>query len=76
MKDNTICGIFNEYYESGKLKSESIVIQNLHVKTFFYGEDGNIIERFNLSPDLMKTIRNELPEYLDLAIGNGEKIDL
>jgi hypothetical protein len=51
MEQNTICGIQKEFYRSGKIKSKSIVLRNLHIETILYDEDGNIIERDSIDKD-------------------------
>lgn len=51
MDHNTICGLQKVFYKSGKIKSKSIALRNLHVDIITYDEDGNIINRQTISED-------------------------
>ena len=75
MKDNTICGISKEYDENGKITSESIVIRNVYVKSISYNEHGEIIERYDMPSEKMSSsLKEQIVDYLDLRIGDGEGI--
>ena len=75
MKDNTMCGISKEYDESGKITSESIVIRNLYVKSISYNDNGEIIERDDMPHEKMSSsLKEQIVDYLDLRIGDGEGI--
>ena len=77
VKDNTICGISREFHENGKLMSECIVIRNFLVKSITYNEDGEIIERYDMPfEDMPYSDKEQIGDYLDLRIGDGEGIKL
>ena len=46
---NTINGIAKEYHRNGKLKSQSIVIRNVHINVISYDDIGGILEEWEIS---------------------------
>lgn len=62
---NTTNGIAKEFYKNGQLKSQSIVIRNVHIVSLIYDETGNIVETWEISeedPDYT-VVRDKIPEY-------------
>ena len=51
VENNTICGIQKEFYKSGKIKSKSIVLHNMHIDIISYDEDGSITKRYSINKE-------------------------
>lgn len=62
---NTTNGIAKEFYRKGQLRSQSIVIRNVHINTIFYDETGDIAEIWEISGEDpgYYVVRDRLAEY-------------
>lgn len=62
---NTINGVAKEFYKNGRLKSQSIVIRNVHIITITYDETGDILEKWEISEEdpSYNVVRDRIPEY-------------
>nr|WP_106780323.1 hypothetical protein [Lysinibacillus timonensis] len=62
---NTTDGLAKEFYKSGQLKSQSIVIRNVHIFSVMYDEAGNIIRTWEVSEKDSGyiVVSEKVPEY-------------
>lgn len=65
---NTTNGIAKEYHKNGNLKSQSIVIRNVHINIISYDETGNILDVWEISENdpSYNVVCDKIPEYRNL----------
>lgn len=62
---NTVTGVSKEYYQSGKLKSVGLAINNIFIDSIHFDESGKVVERSCIQEDNFAygLVKDRIPQF-------------